>query len=169
MNLLLPIGLLVAGMVLLVIEVFIPSFGVLTLSSVCCLVLALVFGFGESAALGWTLSGVCILGIPTLLIVSFRLFPKTSIGRHMILSGPESHPEPATRSARDDLIGKTGTTLSTLRPSGIAEFGGERLDVITRGEMVDAGTAVLLIETRGNRFIVRQADLPSDETQSKEL
>jgi membrane-bound serine protease (ClpP class) len=54
------------------------------------------------------------------------------------------------------LVGRRGYALSTLRPSGRAEFNGEVLDVVTQGEFVESGQKVEIVEVRGNRVVVRQ-------------
>ena len=56
---------------------------------------------------------------------------------------------------RADLVGKTGTTLSELRPVGIAEIAGERVDVTTEGEFVHAGVPVTVVRAEGMRVLVR--------------
>jgi len=53
------------------------------------------------------------------------------------------------------LLGKAGTTLTPLRPSGNADFDGVRLDVVSRGEFIDPGTPIEVIEVEGNRIVVR--------------
>ncbi len=53
------------------------------------------------------------------------------------------------------LVGRRGYAMSTLRPSGRAEFNGELLDVVTQGEFVEKGQKVEIVEVRGNRVIVR--------------
>ena len=55
------------------------------------------------------------------------------------------------------LVGKTGATLTALHPAGAARIDGERLDVVTSGEFIDAGTPVAVVEARGNRIVVRKA------------
>jgi len=168
MNYAVPIALLIISFGLIVIEVFIPSFGALTLMAIGTLVGSIILGFGENATLGWILVGTSAVGVPTLLVISFRVFPKTSLGKHMILSAPASHPEPATRSNRQDLVGRTGIARTQLRPSGTAEVDGERLDVVTRGEMVDAGSRIRILENRGNRIVVRAVETPPAETDEEE-
>ena len=59
---------------------------------------------------------------------------------------------------RTALAGKTGRTLTELRPSGIAEFEGERVDVVTEGEFIQEGVSVNVTETEGNRVVVKAAD-----------
>jgi membrane-bound serine protease (ClpP class) len=58
---------------------------------------------------------------------------------------------------RVDLVGKIGVALSELRPVGIAQIEGERVDVTTEGEFVYAGTAVTVVRAEGMRVLVRPA------------
>jgi membrane-bound serine protease (ClpP class) len=58
------------------------------------------------------------------------------------------------------LGGRRGVALSPLRPSGIAEIDGDRIDVITSGEYVPAGEQIEVVDDTGYRRIVRR--LPDD-------
>jgi membrane-bound serine protease (ClpP class) len=49
-----------------------------------------------------------------------------------------------------------GITLSALRPAGIAEIEGQRVDVVTKGEMVGRGDRVRVTEVEGNRVVVER-------------
>jgi membrane-bound ClpP family serine protease len=51
-------------------------------------------------------------------------------------------------------VGQEGITISALRPSGIAEFDGKRIEVQTFGELLDAGVNVKIIEIKGNEVFV---------------
>jgi membrane-bound ClpP family serine protease len=51
-------------------------------------------------------------------------------------------------------VGQEGITISALRPSGIAEFDGKRIEVQTFGELLDAGVNVKILEIRGNEVFV---------------
>lgn len=57
---------------------------------------------------------------------------------------------------RATLAGARGVALSELRPGGFAMIGGERVDVITRGEVIPAGTTVEVVRDEGYRRIVRR-------------
>jgi membrane-bound serine protease (ClpP class) len=59
--------------------------------------------------------------------------------------------------ARNDLVGKVGASVSELRPVGIAEIAGERLDVTTEGEWLPAGTPVSVVKAEPMRIVVRRA------------
>ena len=52
------------------------------------------------------------------------------------------------------LLGKTGVTISTLRPGGKAQFGDAVLDVISQGDMLGKGTAVRITGFSGGTAIV---------------
>jgi len=56
---------------------------------------------------------------------------------------------------RAELIGREGKATTDLRPAGMASFDGERLDVVTEGEFVSAGTAVTVVRSDGYRHVVR--------------
>jgi membrane-bound serine protease (ClpP class) len=57
--------------------------------------------------------------------------------------------------ARSDLIGKTGTAVSELRPVGVAEILGERVDVTSEGGFLPAGTPITVVHAEGMRLVVR--------------
>jgi len=58
---------------------------------------------------------------------------------------------------RHDLVGRAGVALTDLRPSGTAQIGGERLDVVTEGEYIAAGREVKVIRSEGYRHVVSAA------------
>ena len=59
------------------------------------------------------------------------------------------------------LVGRRGSALTVLRPAGIADIDGVRLDVVTQGEFLNAGASVEVIEVEGNRIVVRAASEPA--------
>jgi membrane protein implicated in regulation of membrane protease activity len=54
------------------------------------------------------------------------------------------------------LRGVRGTALTPLRPSGMASLGGERIDVVSDGELVPAGTPIEVTRQEGTRVVVRR-------------
>ena len=66
------------------------------------------------------------------------------------------------QDARSRYLGRTATAVTPLRPGGIVEIEGERLEVQTEGEFIAAGSAVRVVAMDRRRFFVRLADaLPS--------
>ena len=70
-------------------------------------------------------------------------------------AGP-TRPDPEPRRS---LLGATGTALSDLRPSGIAEIEGRRVDVVTSGEYLPRGETIEVISDEGYRRVVRRRSL----------
>lgn len=66
--------------------------------------------------------------------------------------GYVAHPAPPV-----DLVGQRGNAETLLRPAGFARIGGKRVDVVTRGESIEAGAAVEVIQVEGSRVVVRAA------------
>ena len=53
------------------------------------------------------------------------------------------------------LVGLLGTTVTPLRPAGIALLGGRRIDVVSQGEFVASGESVAVVSQAGHRVVVR--------------
>jgi membrane-bound serine protease (ClpP class) len=54
------------------------------------------------------------------------------------------------------LLGRSGTTLTPLRPAGIADVDGQRIDVVSDGEFIDSGVPITVSRVDGNRIVVRR-------------
>ena len=97
-------------------------------------------------------------GAPLGAAVLLRAMPRTAVGRRLLLdtalttgSGYASAPEQDR-----NWLGRAGRAVSTLRPAGIADIDGERVDVVSDGEMIEAGTAIVVSRVDGNRIVVRR-------------
>ena len=53
------------------------------------------------------------------------------------------------------LVGHEGRTLSVLRPSGIGDFDGVRLNVVTEGEFIENGVAIRIARVEGGKIVVK--------------
>jgi membrane-bound serine protease (ClpP class) len=86
-----------------------------------------------------------------------RLLPRLPFGRRLVLeAGMQTDLGYVSAPASDrQWLGRTGTALSPLRPAGIAEIDGARVDVVSDGGFIDAGTPILVTRVDGNRIVVR--------------
>jgi membrane-bound serine protease (ClpP class) len=92
-----------------------------------------------------------------------RFLPKSSVFSHLVLNQSTSRAAGYTASPLGaDLVGREGSTLSTLRPSGRALFGDQPMDVMTRGEFVESGARVRIAEATSNRIVVERVEPPSN-------
>ena len=149
--------LLLAGIGLLVGEFFTPGFGVSGVMGIICL--------GACICLRAESVGQALIMIIVLLIivgVLFALFiksatngriSKTDIVNTTAITASSDY---AGSENLERFVGKTGISRSILRPAGIADFNGERIDVVTDGSFVDKGAKVVVSRTDGRRVVVEE-------------
>jgi membrane-bound serine protease (ClpP class) len=155
--------LIVIGLLLLAAELFIPSGGVLFVLAICALVGGIWMVFQQDAQKGWITLVVVLLLVPILGGVLFHYWPRTPMGRRFMLRGPEEDATVATMPVNlelEQLRGKVGRAIAPLRPAGVADFDGKRIDVLTEGMMVEPGTWLRVIDVRAGKVIVRAMDKP---------
>jgi len=145
----------VVGLALLVAEVLFVSFGMIAVLAGVSLLSAIFVAFQQSIAFGVTMVAVEAVAAPIVLTLAFRLLPKTPFGKALILAGPE---RPGADASLRALVGKTGVALSPLRPAGFARIDGQRVDVVTRGEMLDADATLVVVDVTGNHVVVARAE-----------
>ncbi len=104
--------------------------------------------------------GIVAFSILVVGIMAFALIRHLPYSRSMkgVLLQDSTSRETGYISApdRQDLIGKIGLTTTDLRPSGTAEFGDERIDVVTEGPFLEAGVRVKILNAEGYRHVVRE-------------
>ena len=138
---------------LLVIEIFVPSFGLLTVSALICVGsgVALFFGYGPVA--GWIGVGIAIVIIPIVWVIVYRLFPNTSFGKHIILgkvNRPKGDAIPDTDQLKE-LLGRAGVVLSDLRPVGMCDFDGRRVECVAETGYIEKDNKVTVIRVEGTQ------------------
>jgi membrane-bound ClpP family serine protease len=153
--------LLIIAVVFVVCELFVPSAGVLTFLAAASLVAAVVCAFLDSPAAGMMFVLLTVFGTPALLIVLFRWWPNTPIGRKMMLTLPDPDlvkPDNMRLRALQELVGKTGRATTKMLPSGAVEFDGKVVNAVSDGTAIDEGTSVRVIKVAGSRVVVRAVD-----------
>jgi len=145
------ITLVVVGVLLILVEVFVPG-GIVGGLGLLFLVAGIVAGFFHSLLFGLgLLLGSLVLGLAAFW-AWLRFFPRTNMGKRLILQRDAHTWQGYEQNA--DLVGKDGVTHSPLHPTGIAVIENRRLDVVTRGEMLPPGCPIQVIEVEGNRIVV---------------
>ncbi len=151
------------GFVFLAGELFLPSGFFVVISAGC-----IVIGVGLTFSAGPTTGLLALIGVliamPTLSTFLFKILPRTPIGRQFLLTKPREDATLAAMPAHmelEKLRGRTGRTLAPLRPAGVADFDGRRVDVITEGMMVEGGQWVRCIDVRAGRVVVRPVEKPT--------
>lgn len=153
-----------AGVLLLALELLVvPGFGVAGVLGILALLASLVLtllGAGDTAAAILTAAGRVVFALLFALLASLallRFMPRLPFGRRLILERGLAAADGYAAAPEGDArwLGKTGRASSTLRPAGIAEIDGERVDVVSEGELIDAGALIEVTRVDGNRIVVR--------------
>ena len=154
------------GLLLLAVEIFVtPGFGVTGVFGIGALIAGLTLSLiGAGATAEIVIGAITRVAVSLLLalvasVVLLRLLPKLPFGRQLILhTGLGADTGYASAPASDrQWLGKQGTAVSPLRPAGIADIEGKRVDVVSEGEWIDATTPIEVIRVDGNRIVVRHA------------
>jgi membrane-bound serine protease (ClpP class) len=153
------------GVALLAAEIFvIPGFGVAGIGGILALAAGLgltLIGAGATASAIIGAFGRVAISILMALVgglVLLRMLPRLPVGRRLVLETEMDADKGYTSEpARDRLqLGRTGTALSPLRPAGVADIDGSRVDVVSDGEFIEAGAAIEVTRVDGNRIVVRE-------------
>jgi membrane-bound serine protease (ClpP class) len=154
-----------SGLVLLAAEfLLIPGFGVAGVLGIAALLSGLSLSLiGGGATWDFILKAVGQVVFSLLLalvgsLVLLRFLPRLPFGRRLILETGLAAGEGYASAPDTDKqwLGKDGLAVSPLRPSGIADIAGERLDVVSDGEFIEAGAQVVVARVDGNRIVVRR-------------
>jgi len=154
--------LLLLGLALLCAEVFIPSGGVLGFLSIAALLSGLGLAFyhrGTEVGLLFVIG--TILAVPGVLMVAFRYWPQTPMGRRLLLEVPNSEevlPDSPQRQRLRHMVGKFGVAKSVMMPSGAVLVEGQTIDALSEGISIEPGEPIEVIEVRGSRVLVRRVD-----------
>jgi membrane-bound serine protease (ClpP class) len=155
------ITLFVVGAILLLLETVLPGMiaGFIGLLCIVAGVIESFILFGPETG-SYILAGVFV----TLMIGTFlwlKFLPDSRAGR--VFASNQTVGDIGTE--RPELVGKAGTALTPLRPSGTAVINGQRIDVVTEGAMIDRNTPVKVVAVEGMRVVVRAlSDNPPQTT-----
>ncbi|MFP4430227.1 MAG: NfeD family protein [Spirochaetota bacterium] len=161
------LALLGAGLLGIIVEVFVPAGGLIGIAGGGAIIAAVILAYTQ----GGTSVGVIVLAAslvltPVIMVVAFKLFPVTPLGKRFILgttlgSGDEEEEGSAEADGTGAnvrvQVGDRGTASTVLKPTGVATIRGKRYSVLTRGEYLAAGTELEVIRVEGNRILVREA------------
>ncbi len=146
------------GLAFIAAEVLIPSGGLLGFGALAAFVASVVTAYQVSGSFGTTFLIVTCVSIPIVVSLAVKLLPYTPFGRLMINGGLSFKAQDATDDRDLGLVGQRGEVLTPLRPAGHARIDGRRVDVVSRGESLEPGTSVQVVEVRGNRVVVARAE-----------
>jgi len=148
------------GMLGIMVELRTPGFGVVGTLGIASLLGGLALGMAGAGDTAAVIVGVVWRVVLSLLagLVLLSFLPRLPLARQMILqtalgSGPAHG---AALEADQHWLGNQGRAMSTLRPACIAMIDGERVDVVSDGELIEADERIQVIRVDGTRIVVRR-------------
>ena len=159
LNIWILIGIAVLGLAAIMLEVFVPAGGVIGVIGGIAMIASVVLVYTRvGPAAGTVFLVACLILAPVVIVVAFRFFPQTYVGRRLIMGNSQTV-DTGYHSADPELAalaGKEGEALTMLRPAGMARFDGKRVSVVTDGELIEKGTKVRVVEVEGGRVVVER-------------
>ena len=143
------------GIICLVVEMFQPGFGVFGIGGIVLMIIDII-------VLAETLTEAMVMFFVLALIVLFMVLlffvlascgivPKSFVLSEKVGNGAASMPDTGAR------VGDGGVAATRLSPSGRAELNGRTLDVVSRGDFIEEGTPITVVEVSGNRIVVARS------------
>jgi len=148
--------LFVLGILLLVSELFIPSFGILGILGSVSLISGVVMAAADPKEAVLSLALALVVAIVVVVIIAKR-FKSRGIWNRFILRDQLTTEQGYVSTAnKSSYLHKQGQTLTPLRPAGTAQIGDDRVDVVTNGEFIPAGSNITVVRVEGTRVVVQQ-------------
>lgn len=145
---------LILGLLLLIVEIFAPGFGIAGGAGITLYVIG-IFLTADTFFEGMLMFAILIMIVAIVLTVILRSAKKGRLSRILVLQS-SAKKEDGYSSANDStsLIGKTGKAMTQLRPSGMGDFDGIRLDIVSEGDYIDKGSEIRIVSSQGRRIVV---------------
>lgn len=165
MELLIPILLIIVGLALIVVEVYlVPGFNVVGIGGFLLIVFAVGYVFTEAGLFGGALA---LLG--TLAAgggVFYLMWQSGAWDRFVLATNLRADEQAVARESehRARYLGKGGVAITPLRPTGVAEIDGERIEVLTEGDFIAAGSRIRVVAMDRRRYFVRLEESRSEAT-----
>ncbi|NNF03412.1 MAG: hypothetical protein HKN17_03000 [Rhodothermales bacterium] len=156
MELLFPIGLVFVGVLLIVVEVYlIPGFNVAGITGAAVILFAVGLAFSDAGAFGGVIT---LLAAIVLSVGTFTwMWRSGAWDRFVLETNLKRDDDDVARESenRSKYLGRSGIALTPLRPTGVAEIDGDRIEVVTEGDFIASGSRIKVVAMDRRRYFVR--------------
>lgn len=168
-------GLFLAAVLLMLLEIFVPSAGILGGLGLLTLLSGVVMCFRIDTTLGLVSAILAVIGLPVVVTLGIKWAPDTPVIRMLSLKAKQTPVVGSMASAGIDklrgedsdedgeggtagsnsLVGKTGEAVSDLRPVGTCLIDGKRVECLAARSVIERGTPIEVISEDGMTIKVR--------------
>jgi membrane-bound serine protease (ClpP class) len=157
-ELLMPIVLQLAGVVVIIAEIFLPSGGLLSVVALGLFGYSLFIVFHDISTVAGTYFVLADLFIiPILVLVGLKILARSPATLRETLSREKGVVSQAPEL--EGFMDCEGKSVTALHPGGTAMINDKRLDVVSRGEYIEKDKDIVVVEVTGNQIIVRERRL----------
>jgi membrane-bound serine protease (ClpP class) len=154
-NLFMPLILQIAGVIVIIAEIIIPSGGILSMIAAGLIGYSLYHVFTEiSVFTGYLFVLADAVILPLLVFAGLKLIARSPVTLRRTLSSKEGVTSQSPDMER--LLGREGVAITDLRPSGKALIAGKKVDVASRGDYIQKGEHIAVVLVSGNQVIVEK-------------
>ncbi len=148
--------LFISGVLLILIELFVPGFGFWGISGISCILVSLFLTLGSDTA-ALSLLAISLVVAILIFVLIIKFLPSSQLWSKMILKDSETKLN-GFSSSNDysNYVGREGIVLTLLRPAGLVDIDGIQLDVISEGQYVEPGTRIKVVSVSGSRILVKR-------------
>ncbi len=147
------------------VEVFLPSGGILGFMAAISAFAAVSMAFYHHGPVtGFAFAALTLVLVPTCVGMAIKYWPQTALGKKFFGELPtDEQTLPDDQNYRlKELVGRHGVAKTSLLPAGAIEIDGRVIDAVSRGEVIEQGEPIKVVEVRAYRVMVRRVR-PDDQ------
>lgn len=152
------IALFIIGIILLLVEALLPSFGIIGIAGIISVISGVVMAANNTENAMISLGIAMLISIIIVAVVAWYFKHKGIWNKFVLKEQTSTETGYVSQPSQEHLVGKIGITVTPLRPAGIAMIDDERIDVVSGGEFIGADVSIKVILVEGTRVVVRQIE-----------
>lgn len=161
------IGILFFGGIILIASEFILPGAIMGILGFCMLVGSVALGWNYYPDYGWLIALIEFVVLIFTLVGGFWVMANTRVKNLVVMDGVQNKDAGYAGPAQSpDLVGQTALSHTPLRPAGIIIVDDERIDAVSDGTYIEAGSEVIIVQVEGHRVVVEQAESGTNEAAS---
>ena len=150
------IAIFLVGILCIIVELLMPTIGLLAGVGVAAMLYSVVLALGGdiNALYAMLISFVVAIAIFAVIV---RKLPSSRLWNKVVLKDQSSSSRGfVSAEPRTELMGRSCTVLTELRPAGSVLIDGRPIDVVSEGAFVPKGEEVIVVAVNGSRVVVRK-------------
>lgn len=152
-----------AAVLLAGIDLFVPSGGMLLILGAVAAIGCVLFAFQSGQTMGMAMLTIVVATIPVFVAVAIRIWPRTPIGRRIILGLPDQHPrgeQEVSNESTNEMIGLVLEAESPIMPAGQFRYLDRFYSVAAETGFIEVGKRFEIVGFKNRNFIARETQLP---------